>query len=92
MATYAMMSGNVVSNIIVADNKEETEVALNCVLIEYTPENPAGTGYIYDESTNKFTAPEVVELSAMEKLFAAGLSEEEIAALIQEAGSSEPTP
>ena len=88
MATYAMMSGNVVSTIIVADNKEETEAALNCVLIEYTPENPAGTGWTYDEATGTFIAPEVVELSAMDKLIAAGLSEEEIAALIQEAGNS----
>ena len=88
MATYAMMSGNTVSNVIVADDKEETEAALNCVLIEYTPENPAGTGWTYDEATGRFTTPEVVELSAKDKLIAAGLSEEEIAALIQEAGNS----
>lgn len=89
MATYAMMSGNMVETIIVADNKEETEAALNCVLIEYTPENPAGTGWTYDEATGRFTEPEVVELSAKDKLIAAGLSEEEISALIQEA--SKPT-
>lgn len=88
MATYAMMSGNIVETIIVADNKEETEAALNCVLIEYTTENPAGTGWTYDEDTGRFTEPEVVELSAKDKLIAAGLSEEEIAALIQEAGNS----
>jgi hypothetical protein len=88
MATYAMMSGNIVSTIIVADNKEETEAALNCVLIEYTPENPAGVGWTYDEATGKFTAPEVVELSAMDKLLAAGLSEEDIATLLQEVGNS----
>jgi hypothetical protein len=88
MATYAMMSGNIVSTIIVADNKEETEAALNCVLIEYTTENPAGTGWAYDEATGRFTAPEIVELPAKDKLIAAGLSEEEIAALIQEVGNS----
>jgi hypothetical protein len=88
MATYAMMSGNVVSTIIVADNKEETEAALNCTLIEYTPENPAGTGWTYDEETGTFTAPVEVDLSAMDKLLAAGLSEEEIAVLLQEAGNS----
>jgi hypothetical protein len=87
MATFAVMSGNVVSTIIVADNKEETEAALNCVLIEYTPENPAGTGWTYDEETGRFTPPEIVELSAKDKLIAAGLSEEEIAALIQEANT-----
>ncbi len=56
-----MMSGNTVSNVIVADDKEATEAALGCVLIEYTPENPAGSGWIYDETTKRFTAPEVIE-------------------------------
>ena len=57
MATYAMMSGNSVSNVIVADDKEATEAALNCTLIEYTPENPAGIGWSYDPETGKFEAP-----------------------------------
>jgi hypothetical protein len=57
MATYAMMSGNSVSNIIVADDKEATEKALNCVLIEYTTENPCGIGWTYDPDTGKFIAP-----------------------------------
>lgn len=88
MATYAMMGGNTVLTILVADNKEETESALNCTLIEYTPENPAGTGWTYDDTTGRFTPPEVVELSAKDKLIAAGLSEEEISLLIQEASNS----
>lgn len=57
MATFAMMGGNIVSNVIVADDKEATEAALNCVLIEYTPENPAGIGWILDEN-NKFNPPQ----------------------------------
>lgn len=61
MATYAMMSGNSVSNIIMADDKEATETALGCTLIEYTPENPAGIGWIYDSETGKFSAPVVEE-------------------------------
>lgn len=61
MATYAMISGNTVSNVIVADIKEDTELALGCTLIEYTPENPAGIGWTYDEATGKFSAPVVVE-------------------------------
>ena len=61
MATYAMMSGNTVTNIIMADDKEATEAALNCVLIEYTAENPAGVGYIYDPETNTFAEPEITE-------------------------------
>ena len=56
MATYAMMSGNSVSNVIVADDKEATESALGCTLIEYTPENPAGIGWTMDED-GKFHPP-----------------------------------
>lgn len=61
MANYAMMSGNSVSNIIVADDKEATEAALNCTLIEITPENPAGMGWTYDPETSTFIAPPEVE-------------------------------
>ena len=57
MATYAMMGGNVVSNIIMADDKEATEAALHCTLIEFTPDNPAGIGWTYDPETGKFVAP-----------------------------------
>jgi len=86
MATFAAMNGNTVSTIIVADNKEETEAALGVILIEYTPENPAGIGWNYDESTGRFIAPEIVDpiVSANDKLLAAGLSQEEINALMQE--------
>jgi hypothetical protein len=56
MATYAMMSGNSVSNVIVADDKEATEAALNCTLVEYTPENPAGIGWTMGED-GKFYPP-----------------------------------
>jgi hypothetical protein len=65
MANYAMMSGNSVSNIIVADDKEATEAALNCTLIEITPENPSGIGWTYDPETGTFVAP-VVEEPAVE--------------------------
>lgn len=64
MPTFAMMSGNTVSNIIMADDKEATETALHCTLIEYTPENPAGIGWTYDPETGRFVPPveeEVVE-------------------------------
>jgi hypothetical protein len=61
MATFAVMGGNTVSTVIVADNKEQCEAELGVVLIEYTPENPAGIGWTYDEATGTFTAPVVVE-------------------------------
>lgn len=61
MPTFAMMGGNSVTNIIMADDKEATEAALNCTLIEYTAENPAGIGYTYDEETGRFIPPVVEE-------------------------------
>ena len=61
MATYAMMAGNSVTNIIMADDKEATEAALNCTLIEYTAENPAGIGWTYDPDTGRFNPPPVPE-------------------------------
>lgn len=61
MATFAIVSGNTVTNVIVANSKEDTEQALDCVLVEYTPENPAGIGWIYDPTTGIFTDPRVVE-------------------------------
>lgn len=61
MPTFAMMGGNSVTNIIMADDKEATEAALNCKLIEYTAENPAGIGWTYDEETGRFTPPIVEE-------------------------------
>ena len=61
MATYAMMAGNSVTNIIMADDKEATEAALHCTLIEYTAENPAGIGWTYDPDTGRFNPPPVPE-------------------------------
>jgi hypothetical protein len=61
MANYAMMSGNSVSNVIVADDKEATEAALGCTLIEITFDNPAGMGWTYDPETGAFVAPPEVE-------------------------------
>lgn len=55
--TAAVMSGNVVTNIIVVDDVEQSAKDLNATLIEYTAENPAGIGWTYDEATGKFNAP-----------------------------------
>ena len=62
MPTFAMMNGNVVDTIIMADDKEATEAALRCVLIEFTEDNPAGIGYTYDPETGKFAAPVIEDL------------------------------
>jgi len=87
MATFAIMGGNIVSNVILADNKEQCEAELGVSLIEYTLENPAGIGWIYDETTGKFVAPIPVDpvVTANDKLIEAGLTQQEIDVLIKEA-------
>ena len=60
-----MMSGNSVDNIVMADDKEATEAALRCTLIEFTSDNPAGIGWVYDEVTGTFSAP-IVEAEIVE--------------------------
>ena len=59
--TAAVMAGNVVTNIIVVDDIEQSSKDLNSVLIEYTSENPAGIGWTYDDTTGTFTPPAVTE-------------------------------
>ena len=62
MATFAVMDGNIVSNVIVADTLEDASVLGTC--IQYTKENPAGIGWVYNEETGTFSAPVVEEPSA----------------------------
>jgi hypothetical protein len=90
MATYAVMGGNIVSNVIVADDKEDAARVMGAELIEYTDENPAGIGWTYDEETGRFTAPEPVAPidSATQKLIDMGLTQEEIDALVAQAANS----
>jgi hypothetical protein len=62
MATFAVMGGNFVTNVIVADTLEEASVLGQC--IEYTKDNPAGIGMVYDEATGTFSLPVVEEPNA----------------------------
>lgn len=62
MATFAVMGGNIVTNVIVADTLEEASVLGHC--IQYTKENPAGIGWTYDEATGTFSAPVMEEPNA----------------------------
>jgi len=62
VTTFAMMSGNVVSTVIVADDKAATEAALNCILVEYTTENFAGIGWTIDMD-GIFHSPIVQEIA-----------------------------
>ena len=55
MATWAVLSGNAVTNIIVADTKEIAEAVTNATCVEYTESNPAGIGWTWDGK--KFIAP-----------------------------------
>jgi len=55
MGTYAIMSGNIVSGVIVADDPQDASNVLGAQLIEYTEANPAGIGWTYDGTT--FTPP-----------------------------------
>lgn len=59
MANYAVIQNDKVTNVIVADSKEIAEEVTGLVCIEYTQENLAGIGWVYD-GTN-FTTPEVTE-------------------------------
>ena len=57
MKSYAVIKGNIVTNVIIAENKENVEASLNCVLVEISTENPAGIGWSYDKEQNKFNQP-----------------------------------
>ena len=48
MATFAVLAGNIVSNLIVADTKEIAEEATGLTCVEYTQDNPAVIGLTYD--------------------------------------------
>jgi hypothetical protein len=56
MKTFAVISGNIVSNVIAAEDESVGEV-LGITLVEYTPENPACIGWTYDEATRQFSPP-----------------------------------
>lgn len=60
MKTFAVINGNFVSNVIIANTKEDAEFVTNSTCIEYTEDNPAGIGWTYD-GTN-FIAPIVNSL------------------------------
>lgn len=59
MGRYAMMNGDTVTNIIVADDKDDAERALNVTLIEFSEDNPAGIGWTYADGV--FTPPVITE-------------------------------
>ena len=58
MATFAVMAGNYVSNIIIADSKEIAEEATGELCIQYDEKNPAHIGWQYDGE--KFITTDIV--------------------------------
>lgn len=57
MPTFAVLDGNMVSNVIVADDQEAAESALGVRLVPYDDDNPAGIGWTYDAETGTFIQP-----------------------------------
>ena len=56
MSNFAVINGNIVENIIVADTKEIAESVTGKLCVEYVNENPAHIGFKWDE-TNGFEQP-----------------------------------
>ena len=57
MTNFAVLSGDIVSNVIVANTLADAEIATNSVCVESTEDNPAGIGFSYDAKSGKFTRP-----------------------------------
>lgn len=53
---YLVMSGNIVINIIVADSIEKAEEVTGFICKNYV--DGVGIGYIYNEESDTFSAPE----------------------------------
>jgi hypothetical protein len=48
MPNFAEIKNDVVANIIIAESKEIADMVTGGVCVEYTDENPAYIGWIYD--------------------------------------------
>lgn len=57
--TFAVISGNLVTNIIVAEKISDAELVTFSKCIELTDNNYAGIGDTYDEVLDEFVAPYV---------------------------------
>lgn len=58
MPHFAVISGNLVINVVVGDDQATVESVVNAPCIDIT-ENPAGIGWTFDEATGTFIRPEV---------------------------------
>lgn len=57
MTTFAVLINDVVENIIVADSLDTAETLTGKTCVEYSENNLAQIGFIYDKGKNKFTEP-----------------------------------
>jgi predicted 3-demethylubiquinone-9 3-methyltransferase (glyoxalase superfamily) len=57
MRTFAVIHNGTVSNVIVCDTQETAETLTNAMCVEYTEENPAAIGWIYDGKNFGSEAP-----------------------------------
>ena len=62
MANYAVMNGDIVENIIVAELQNIAEEITQKECIRYDDTNPAAIGYTYNRIKSKFMSPEEVEV------------------------------
>lgn len=51
MPNFAVIQNNIVENVIVADSKEAAEGVVGKLCVEYTEENPASIGFVWNGST-----------------------------------------
>ena len=58
MPNFAIIEDNIVTNIIVAESKAIAEEVTGKICVEYTDVNPAGIGFIYNETTFEQAQPE----------------------------------
>ena len=59
MATYAILTGNQVTNVIVADTENDALAVSpkGVTAVKYTADNPAGIGWTFNEKANTFSNP-----------------------------------
>ena len=65
MSNFAVINGDIVENIIVADTKEIAESVTGKLCIEYADDNPAHIGFKWDQA-NGFEQP-IIEQPIVEE-------------------------
>ena len=61
MANFAVINGDKVVNVIVAETLEDAEInsSAKCIEVSNEPGGPS-IGWIYDDATTSFTKPETI--------------------------------